>query len=186
MAKTNRSLATEVEFYNGYFRWLLDTVMYEEMKRSGRSYLYLLKHMRSVQFTWSIDKDVNRAEDGKYLRYTYQEISGQSGEIKGACNFLEMCIALATRMNDDIFDADPTARPARWFWIMMENCGLDRYTDEFYDEDDVDKIIERIIKRQYTRTGKGGFFPLKSVTKDQRKVEIWYQMQAYILENFDY
>lgn len=177
---------TEADFYDGYFRWLLDTVMFRDMKRSGRSYLYLLKQMGSIQFTWSVDSDVNRAEDGKYLRYTYAEMVGTDYEIKGACNFLEMCIALASRMNDDIFDADPTARPARWFWIMMENCGLDKYTDDNFDPLEVEQICARIIKRQYNRTGKGGLFPLKHPKEDQRKVEIWYQMQAYILENFDY
>ena len=177
---------TEADFYDGYFHWLLDVVMFHDMQRSGRSYLYLLKHMKGIQFTWNVESDVNRAEDGKYLRYTYSESVGYKYEIKGACSFLEMCVALATRMNDDIFDADPTARPARWFWIMMENCGLDRYTDDVYDPIEVEKICNRIIKRQYNRTGKGGFFPLKHPKEDQRNVEIWYQMQAYILENFDY
>lgn len=185
MAKSKEELASYLRFYNGYFRWLQDQVMYKEMKRSGRSYLYLLKYMRNVQFTWSVDYDVNRASDGKYLRHRFRDESGLDGDIKGACSFLEMCVALAIRMNDDIFEPDPKARPARWFWIMMENCGLDKYTDDCFSEQEVGIIIDRIIKRRYRKDGKDGLFPLRNPKKDQREVEIWYQMQAYILENFD-
>ena len=175
-----------LRFYNSYFRWLLDQVMYDDMRRSGRSYRKLLEYMRNVQFTWLIDFDKNRADDGKNLRYIFQTETGIEGEIKGACSFLEMCIALARRINDDIFEPDPMARPARWFWIMMENCGLDEFTDDRFNEEKVGEIVDRIINREYKKSGKGGLFPLKNAVKDQRKVQIWYQMQSYILENFDY
>lgn len=186
MAHTKESLAAQLKLYNGYFRWLLDTVMYKEMKRSGRNYSLLLKAMRDKPFTIIVSNDVNRAQDGKYLRYTFHEQTGIEGDIKGACNFLEMCVGLAVKMNDVIFEPDPSYSPARWFWMMMENCGLDNYTDENFDELIVNKIMDRVILRRYTKTGKGGFFPIKHPKKDQREVEIWYQMQQYVMENFDY
>lgn len=186
MANTKESMATDLKLYNGYFHWLLETVMYREMKRSGRSYLYLLKAMRGKTFTWTVPNDVNRAEDGKNLRVKFSNISGLPGEIKGSCNFLEMCVALAYRINDDIFEHDLGSKPARWFWVMMENCGLDKYTDDNFDELSVNKVMDRIILRRYSKTGKGGFFPIKDPKQDQREVEIWYQMQNYIIENFDY
>jgi len=43
-----------------------------------------------------------------------------------------------------------------------------------------------VILRRYSKTGKGGLFPLKHPKKDQTEVEIWYQMQQYVMENFDY
>jgi hypothetical protein len=33
--------------------------------------------------------------------------------------------------------------------------------------------------------GTGGLFPLKMPKVNQRRVEIWYQMSAFIEENFD-
>lgn len=186
MAHTKESLASHVKLYNAYFSWLLDIVMYQEMKRSGRNYNRLLRTMRDKQFIWTVDNDVNRAQDGKYLRYTFKEETGFTDEIKGACNFLEMCIGLAVRMNDVIFEPDPSYRPARWFWMMMENCGLDKFTDEEFDPLVVNKIMDRVMLRRYSKTGKGGFFPLKYPKKDQTEVEIWYQMQQYVMENFDY
>lgn len=186
MAHTKESLAEQVKLYNAYFHWLLDIVMYKEMKRSGRNYSRLLRAMREKQFIWLVDNDVNRAQDGKYLRYTFKEETGIDGEIKGACNFLEMAVGLSVRMNDVIFEPDPAYKPARWFWMMMENCGLDEYTDDVFDELVVNKIMDRVLLRRYSKTGKGGFFPIKHPKQDQKEVEIWYQMQQYVMENFDY
>ena len=186
MANTKEDVANYLKLYNGYYRWLLDKVMYREMKQSGRSYKQLLLYLRSRKFTWLVPNDVNRAEDGKYLRVTYRMESGINGEIKGSCTFLEMCIALAIRMNDDIFSPDPTASPARWFWIMMENCGLDEFTDDNYDEHAVEKIVNRILNRRFSESGSGGFFPLRHPKENQRNTEMWYMMQNYIQENFDF
>ena len=186
MAHTKESLEGQVRLYNAYYRWLCDIVMYQEMKRSGRNYKKLLKAMKEKQFTVVVDNDVNRAEDGKYLRYTFYEETGIEGEIKGSCSFLEMCVGLSVRINSVIFEPDPSYKPARWFWMMMENCGLDKYTDEQFDPLVVNKVMDRVILRRYSKTGKGGLFPLKHPNKDQTEVEIWYQMQQYVMENFDY
>ena len=187
MAHTKDSLKSELKLYNGYYHWLLEMVMFKEMKRSGRSYIHLLKAMHQKAFTVEVDNDVNRAMDGKNLRIMYRDISGMPGDqIKGGCTFLEMCVALANRITGDIFEHDPNYNPARWFWEMMENCGLDKYTDDNFDELMVRKIMDRIIRRHYSKTGKGGLFPLKHPKKDQREVEIWYQMQSYVTENFGY
>ena len=187
MAHSKESLAAELKLYNGYYSWLLNTIMFREMKQSGRSYIYLMKAMHKKDFTVVVDNDVNRYQDGKYLRHIFQDETGLPGdEIKGACTFLEMCIALANRITNDIFEHDMGSSPARWFWEMMENCGLDKYTDENFDELMVQKTMDRVIRRHYSKTGKGGFFPLKNPKKDQREVEIWYQMQSYVTENFGY
>lgn len=186
MAHTKESLAREVKTYNKYYRWLLDQVLFSEMKRSGRNYTKLMKYLKSRQFTWTVSNDENRADDGLYLRITFRELTGDEVVIKGACSVLEMCIALATRITEDLFEYDPRTTPAHWFWVMMENSGLDRFTDDTYDENEVGRIVDRILLRRYSKTGKGGFFPLKHPNKDQREVEIWYQLQKYILENYDY
>ena len=54
-----------------------------------------------------------------------------------------------------------------------------------------DKIVQKNAKklqiwmqRCFKSDGNGSIFPLKCAKKDQRGVEIWYQMQAYIAENY--
>jgi len=42
-----------------------------------------------------------------------------------------------------------------------------------------------LIWRDYHADGRGGFFPLTNPDTDQTKVEIWYQMNAYVTEMTD-
>ncbi len=77
----------------------------------------------------------------------------------------------------------------------MENLGLARYFDSYlrgnneFLVEKIDEIIDIWMYRRFDFNGFGGLFPLKwgrlrpgQRKKDQRKVEIWYQMQAYMIE----
>ena len=173
--------------YDAYICWLYDKVMFKQMKRSGRSYALLLDYLMKRKFTCKLDRDVNRAEDGKYLRYTFcEEIGIPDEEIKGSCTFLEMAVALAERINDDIFPPTPGVNGAQFFWMMMENCGLDEYIDSDFDEEKVGKIVDCILERRFSYNGSGGFFPLKHPKEDQKCVEMWYEMQQYMQENYEF
>jgi hypothetical protein len=95
---------------------------------------------------------------------------------------LEMLIALARRFAF-ILDAEPID----CFWTLIYNTGLRNCSDSDFEFDDdaaneIDEIISRVIFRQYSWDGRGGLFPLKEPLEDQRKVEVWYQMNAFILE----
>jgi hypothetical protein len=46
----------------------------------------------------------------------------------------------------------------------------------------VNDILYALIWRTYDPDGSGGFFPLLHSKKDQRQIEIWYQMHAYVRE----
>ena len=45
--------------------------------------------------------------------------------------------------------------------------------------------IRMITDRTYSENGKGGLFPLRKYSEDQRKVPIWYQFNAWLEENSD-
>jgi hypothetical protein len=80
--------------------------------------------------------------------------------------------------------------PAWWFWHMMENVGLHLYTDHVYSyelsaERIVDDTLNRIIFRTYGADGHGGLFPLSRTPNDQRNVELWYQLNAYMIEQLE-
>jgi hypothetical protein len=76
-----------------------------------------------------------------------------------------------------------------YFWKLIENLGLSKCTDDkwytingdFFVEDAVYRVNDRLIGAD----GSGGLFPLRQPSRDQRGVEIWYQMQAWLLENTD-
>jgi hypothetical protein len=92
---------------------------------------------------------------------------------------LEVLVALSRRV---AFNAG--GEPEWWAWKLIENIGLDKV--EGIELSPVDRIkindaLDRVIERRYSENGEGGFFPLPSTDEDQRKVEIWYQMSAYIM-----
>lgn len=90
---------------------------------------------------------------------------------------LEMLIALSRRLS---FVGGGAS--LEWFWHMLHNIGLDIYNDLAWDGEFVDKAMRQINERTYDENGNGGLFPLKETDIDQRKVELWYQMNSYCLE----
>ena len=49
----------------------------------------------------------------------------------------------------------------------------------------MEDAVNRVNGRMFSRDGSGGLFPLRRFDRDQRSVEIWYQMQAWLMENSD-
>lgn len=174
---------------NDYFKWLCSLV---GVPKPYESYWILLKRLHEAEFYWSVNNDDNRCMDGKDLRDRFVDLFEVPDDyldtLDGPCSFLEMLIALAIRWEDTLYEINEPDRTSVWFYEMLENCGLIKFTDALYFElrgpEEVRHIIEVILDRRYGRDGKGGLFPLENPREDQRKVEIWYQMMAYLEENY--
>lgn len=146
----------------------------------------MAEHLYVRPFTWFIHNDDNRVADGKALRIAFLEETGYPfvGPVELwldlDCSMLEMLLALAQRA---AFESD--GQPAEWFWRLMHNLELDKYTDAVYNPsiaEEVDDTLTRLNLRGYDASGTGGLFPLRVAQHDQRTVELWYQLQAYLLE----
>ncbi len=168
---------------NGYFGWLL--------KKIGRSkssnYISLLKTMFEKDFYPVVELDENRAYGGVALRDEYLARGVRVGEDLPSrpCSILEMMIALAIRIDRDILPVPGEEHIDYWFWLMVSNLGLDDMDDKRFDYEKVLYILDRFVGREYDSDGKGGLFPRNKSVTDQREVEIWYQMQGYVMENYD-
>lgn len=169
-----------------YFEWLYGFVGSVKNKNPTRSYWNLCKQLYTKPFSWTVPNDDNREEDGKDLRGEFMdhyEINIDEMEpqwLELDCSMLEMLLALARRASFESY-----GEPIEWFWKFINNLQLREYTDEVYNidaMDTIDGVLDRVILRQYDRNGVGGLFPLSNATKDQRKVELWYQLSAYLLE----
>lgn len=176
---------------NDYFKWLCGLVGVEG---PYESYWILLKRLHEAEFYWTVKNDDNRCMDGKDLRdrfVDFLEVPEHYWEdLDGPCTFLEMLIALAIRWEDTLYEVGQPNRTSVWFYEMLENCGLIKFTDALYFElrgpEEVRYIIDLIMDRRYDKDGKGGLFPLENPKEDQRKVEIWYQMMAYLDEKYGF
>lgn len=170
---------------NEYYEWLLDIVGGHTAK--GIKYLRLLRKLFLTPFKWTVENDSNRAVDGIELRDKFfEETDANSVQVPfEECSVLEMLVALAMRCESDIM-ADPLEemKPERWFWEMIDNLGFYGMTDDYFDEEYVEDRLDRWMEREYSDDGLGGLFPLKWSENDQRKVEIWFQMCAYLDQNF--
>jgi hypothetical protein len=165
-----------------YLTWLYGQVAEVKTQKSSKTYWNLLRKLFCTEFAWFVPNDDNRAEDGRELRLEWarlENIELSESWLTLGCSFLEMLIALAHRLNFQ------TGWPVEnWFWKMIDNMGLLGYNDRSkFSEDDVDDRTSMIIWRTYDHNGNGGLFPLRSASRDQREVEIWYQFCEYLLQD---
>ena len=173
-----------MDIRDDYFNWLYD-LMCRDRYSETISYRKLFSYLYDTEFRYLIPMDANRAEDGIDLRYRfpyeYPGVEDPGRYLSGPCSVLEMLIALAIRCEETIMD-DPRFgdRTRQWFWTMITNLGLGSMTDDRYDSQYVEEVVERFLNRDYEPDGAGGLFTINHCDQDLRDVEIWYQLCYYL------
>jgi hypothetical protein len=171
-----------------YLKWLLEYYKLDTLK----SFIFLLRRLWKKEFYSAVEMDVNRAADGVYLRYIYCEHNGIEydwlNDVVGNCRVLEMLIALAKSAMMSVSVEKTGLTLSKFFWEMLDNLGLSIFRDEYVKEHPdpvcaIDDILLQFLDRKYSFNGKGGLFPLKSATKNQRLLEISAQLNEFIAEN---
>lgn len=165
-----------------YFDWLFDQV--GSVPNTRHTYRRMLERLFFKEFVWFIPNDDNRAEDGRDLRREFVRERGIRGVdpdwMALGCSMLELFIGIARRLE---FEAEELGDAREWFWVLINNLGLDLYPDNpYFSAEPINEILDDMIWRTYRRNGRGGLFPLRRAQEDQRDVEIWYQLSAYLLE----
>lgn len=175
-----------------YFEWMCDLV-YDS--RSPKKYDLLFRCLDSIPFTYILEMDENRAQDGLDLRYRFgYECDVDGNDIyeyldREPCSVLEMIVALSFRIEEDIMGNESVGnRTNKWFWTMIENLGLASMSNDNFDEYYTKRVINKFLDRNYKRNGEGGLVTLHNCSRDLREVEIWDQVMLYLngfFENFD-
>lgn len=165
-----------------YLRWLYSQVASVRYRNPYRTYWSLARQLYITEFVWFVPNDDNRVEDGRNLRNEFltehPEAPVNDEWVHAPCSMLEMLIALSRRLS---FEAE--GEPRAWFWHLLRNIDLHEVNDgDPYPEEDVTDVLNTVIFRQYRPDGHGGLFPLEDAHADQRQVELWYQMAAYLLQ----
>lgn len=159
-----------------YLEWLASKV--RRVPAPQFDELFLLLH--SYEFVWPVAEDSNCSEHGKEQRKLFYEVSGLEilDPREGAgCSVLEMLVSLAERA-----EFQTTLDVPDWFWIFMENLGLDdfRMAQSPSEEEMIDEILFNFVWRNYSYDGEGGLFPIRQPKCDQRVQGIWYQFHEYL------
>lgn len=179
------SKKTIVTWFN-YENWLVERIGFEE----NREYRKLIGTLHSIPFLSRISRDRNREDDGLMLREEFCSEMGLSGDEvdqftnERPCSVLEMLIALAIRVDNEWIGDPGEAHPEEFFWEMLVNLGLAKYHNRHFHEFLVENIVLKWLDREFEPDGKGSIFPLKHPHRDQRNIEIWSQMLAYVNENY--
>ena len=172
---------------NEYFDWMFDIVC-ADMFAKDISYRKLLIYLHSTKFRYSIRRDSNRADDGISLRYRFA-LSKHYDEtldhdiyyyINEDCSIFEMMLALAIRCEEIMDDTAYGDRTRQWFWEMIVNLGLGSMTDDQFDKQYAESVIETFLNREYEPDGRGGLFTVRNCDHDLRNVEIWFQLCYYL------
>lgn len=176
-----------MDFRKAYFDWL-----YEQLtKESGLlSFRYVCDAAHQIVFNESVPNDDNRAAEGQELRFEFCRIRNiqlpaDRREVTAyPATLLEVLVALCRH-------ADHMSTPSiyEWFEKMLVNLDLFRYEDDAVGPRELSRIrrvLHMMNNRTYKWNGEGSLFPLKIPTNDMRKVELWFQMAAYMTENMLY
>lgn len=162
-----------------YFNWLYNLVADPQ----GRTtYWKLLKILYTKECIWLVPNDDNRLDDGRYLRYEFADsldlVDVDPEWMQLECCFFELLIGLSRRLS---FLGE--GEPSTWFWHMLANLGIHFHDRQRFRQDDVEGVLDNVLQRRYEYDGTGGLFPLKHPRGDQKAVELWSQLNAYLLEH---
>lgn len=156
-----------------YFDWLYHETF------PGYRWWDIMYILHGVRFTWdpNIEHDSNRASDGIQLRRDYLFERGEGRETYDfdihEVSFFEVYVGLAKKMAHLLDKSLPSSMD----YILRIGP-----FDVRMSEDEVVEVAERVMNRDYDFNGVGGLFPLKTAARDQRHVELIYQLNLHVLE----
>jgi hypothetical protein len=158
-----------------YFEWLTSQITIP----NNNSYGELFSRMHNFEFVWLVPNDDNREKDGLSLRAEFLNGRHPNSLILEGVSILEVLVALSRRV---AFIGGGDAE--MWAWRLLKNLRLNKASDPITEAKAarIDETLYALVWRTYQPNGRGGFFPLKFPKEDQTKIEIWFQMNAYIIE----
>ena len=180
------------EINNEYFEWMYHLVCGDSTGRKKISYRRLLEFLHSVEYIPVLPMDDNRRIDGIYLRYRFGYENGYPNSYisvyldDSKCSVLEMMIALAYKVEEEITDNYIYGnRTSQWFWSMIISLGLNKMQDDAFNRNYCTKVIDIFLNQEYKPNGEGGLFTLEHPKRDLRDVDIWCQFMWYLNENLE-
>ena len=172
-----------------YFYWLCSIAFPNEQGQSH--YSNILKLLYETDFIYVVPLDENRYIDGVKMRYHFSCSSKIPEDIVNSelnnkrCSVLEMMVALASRCESIMYEAEHGDRTSEWFKIMFDNLGLSNYPDNQWTPntfDEVNLIVNKFLFRCYDDFGNGNIFKFNE-QYNLKYMELWEQLNLYLRSN---
>lgn len=168
-----------------YFRRLVDMVI--NKKHPKIDYIPLLDLLNSMKFEIIDKKDEDRVSDGEYLRHKFCDEEGiyeHLYEFDGTdVSVLEVLIGLAERLSFQTWDFSTGKHDIPdCFWEILRNLDIEKYSAGNYKPLNIKEKVRIWMFRRFKKNGSGSPFPLQNAKNDQRFVDLWGQLNAYVME----
>lgn len=170
-----------------YFNELCSYVEVNELADiPGCYYTKLLEKLFDTPFRSTLWLDENRAFDAAHLKERIAENLKCEDAMTSPVNVLEVLLALAMRIEDDIMYCNLTEdRVAYWFWTMIYNLGLMDEINENFNDNRVRKKLNIFLDRKYGPDGLGSIFFTNNPARNFLNEDLWMQAQLYFAEFYD-
>ena len=154
----------------------------------------MVKALYSIEFMYTEELDRNRIDAVVSSQMDWAEDVGYwSPEDTHFISVFEVLAVMAIDAEEEIMTNEEYGdRTWMWFWDMVKNLGLNRYTNVLCHrlgqrifERDIDNIISVFLNRDYDPDGSnGGAFIIKHPREDLRDVQLWQQMMWWLSERY--
>lgn len=160
-------------------------------------YFMLVSYLYSRDYYYILEIDENLAVDAWGYRDAFimdNDLSPGEAPWNGTysrsekfTSVLEVLIVLADRCDYTMYDWNNGHDVDRWFYILLDNLGLSRFTDDNWTNDSeiqIAQIIDIWLDRIFDQsTAVGSPFPLKNPrATDLRTVDFWSLGQFWLDE----
>lgn len=165
--------------WNEYLKWL---IQYCKLERK-RDYYKAFETLHDIPFIFFMERDINRRNDAFVLRQKYplpkKYDDLRSNFMYRETSVFEVLCALAIRTDSELIGESEEGHPEYFMIEMLDNLNASKCSEE-----ELIYKISRWLRRTGKRNGKDTPFPVKSQNINQKKREIWDQMNAYIHETY--
>lgn len=152
-----------------YLYYLMSLILPPEETGPGSPALFLFRALNEVPFIAYNEMDKNRVADAIDIR------DGWSAEMQDRpVTLLEIVVELSLYLASARENMMASPEPGRWFMEILGNAGISMRTPR-------EKIIEigkRIVRREL------GLFPLDRTDGDAKQMELWMQLNRYLVERY--
>ena len=175
-----------------YYFWLLDKVVGDDEAEDYSAvfdYLYNREFETDDEFDENLFAHIDGLRDRFFAEKppTMRRWAEEDNWSPRCYSILELMVYLAVAAEETFMsDYEYGDRKPVWFRHMMASLGLRKYYNKRWNPTEVEAIIDDFLDKKYEADGTGGLFKVsKSVKKDMRSMNLWLQLNTFLIDYCD-
>lgn len=178
-----------------YYQWLCEEM---EIDPENSKIESVCAMMMVTPFVAELEEDKNLVESALYSRRNFVRNRSMNDKrnfyrAMGDCSVLEIMAVIVRKMSYMLLgNALASSRQGALFFELIDNLGLGWINDDAFGSDPdscseyIEDVLSQFVGRNYAENGEdGGLFPLENPPDDMRKMGLFQQLDAYLIEKYD-